>query len=185
MKGIAVAAFLLLLYLVLNLDDDPLGWNARERVAQLQLQQVEIQAQAQLEAQRLEQAAAMQRAQFRAQLISQYVNVLPLTLGLICAAALTGLALYSWWHHRPRAFADRRATQGSAVRTQSPPPALPLLQITSQDLHQLRQQAKKVNHRLEVVGQGRQHTALLIDNPTGKVRAQRTFVLKKEAVKSA
>lgn len=164
MKGIGLGVFLALFYIALNLDNDPLGWHARERAAQLALQQAQLYAHIQLEQTRLEQAAALQQAQFRAQLLKKYVSVLPLTLGILSAAVLVGLLIH--YRSRPGRGIARSLSAHS-----------PGLRITHQDLAHLRRQAHACGYRMDVARKGMHHQALLIDNATGTVRAQRMFWL--------
>ena len=182
MKELAIGIFVVLLLAALSSGPDPLGWEAQARIEQqTQLQVATIQANAQLEAIRLKQTAARERAQIRAALIQQFLQVLPMTVTIICAALLLGLLMYY------------RGKQQMALATASLPLApdgyletpqrllptrtLPLLELSRAELHRLQQQAQTANHRLDVVRQQGHHQALLIDNVTGQIRAQRGFVM--------
>ena len=185
MRGLVIGIFILMILGATNLGSDPLGLESQARIeqqtqlqlAQLQLQQAQLQAQAQLEAQRLEQAARMQRAQ----LLAQYVQRLPLTIGIICAAVLLGMGLHYGWKWRMMAMAVNPRL-GSTDLNQDPPlsqasPPSSLVAISMAEVQRLHHQAQGTGHRVEVIRQGRHHQALLVDNATGHIQAQRVFIL--------
>lgn len=181
MKELAIGIFIMLMLAAFMGSNDPLGWESQARIEQqTQLQIANIQANAQLEAIRLEQAAARERAQMRAELIQQLLAVLPITVAIICVAVLLGLLMhFRMKHQMTLAAGSPLPSPAGHLETQQrllPAPALPLLELSPTDLHQLQQQAQAANHRLDLVGQHGHHLALLIDNVTGQIRAQRRVI---------
>lgn len=183
MKELAIGIFVVLVLAALSSGSDPLGWEAQARIEQqTQLQIATIQANTELEAIRLEQAAARERAQVRAALLQQFLAVLPMTIAIICVAVLLGLLM----HHRVKqqlalSILSRRPSPAENLEASQrllPAPSLPLLELSRAELHQLQQQAQAANHRLDVVGQQDHQLALLVDNLTGQVSAERKFVVR-------
>ena len=182
MRGIVIGIFILMLLGVTKLGNDPLGWEARARIEQqTQLQVATIQANAELEALRLEHAAAMERAQFRASLIAEFVAVLPLTIGILCGAILLGMFIR--YQRRNRLVAGTISTSIAGPKKMNSRGfsslSVPILPISAGQFKELQHQAHTTNHRLDVVKQGHHQTALLIDNVTGQVLAARVFMLVK------
>lgn len=185
MKGITIGIFVLLLFAALNTGNDPLGWEAQARIEhQTQLQVATIQANAELEAIRLEQAAAMERAQVRAALLQQFLQVLPITVAIICAAVLLGLLMHYRWKQQTSVNSTRSYSAGYLAAPQSllPASSSPLLELAPTELQQLQQQAQATNHRMDVVKHQGHHMALLIDNVTGQVSAEREFLMREATI---